>query len=355
MIKNIIVAFVLLSALTWGLTARAVPVHDLYLTTVPVSSQTSEERARILPKALLQVLVKVSGNKAVGSLAEIAQSMANAPQLVKQYSYLEPTEEHPNLCLRVIFDYQAVNTMLQHAGQAIWGMERPVLLVWVVQGDTKAPRLVAQDTHHDLLNALTHFANRRGVPLLFPILDLYDLTNVQADALWQGKINGVQQASKRYGDQPILMVRVAKQGYLWQGRWQLLIEDDEPVTWHTENANIQSMLLEGVDQVADALAKRFAVVNTREAPEAITLVVDDIEDVAHYTRVMHYLRRLTPVTRVEVEEMSPQQVRFSLAVKGGMGVLQGLLNQQSMLTPSKEVALDNSTTAEQVLRYHLQL
>ena len=331
----------------------AVPIHDLYLATVPVATQTSEERQRILPQALLQVLIKVSGNKSVGSLAMVAQKMADAADYVEQYRYLESTDKNATLRLRVIFDYRAVNSLLQHAGQSIWGVNRPVLLVWLVQGNADEPQLVAPDTHHDLLNALTHFAALRGVPLLFPILDLYDLSHVQAEAIWQGKVDGVQKASKRYGDQPILMVRVEQSGPQWLGRWQLVM-DDEPVTWRTHNIDLQLMLQEGIDQMADTLAKRFAVVNTHEDPEALILLVDDIKDVAHYTKVMHYLRQLTPVTRVEVEEISPQQVRFSLAVKGGMMVLQELLKQQSILRPSNDIALGNTTATEQVLRYHLQ-
>ena len=330
----------------------AVPLQNLYRTSVAVASQLPQERERVLAQALLQVLIKVSGNKSIASLTEITPQLVHAGQLLEQYSYERSKEDKQKLYLNVRFDSKAVNALLQQAGQAIWGAERPVLLVWLLQANTQGPNLITTDTAHAWLASLTHTAQLRGVPLLFPLGDLNDLSQLQLQAIWQGDGVRIKKASQRYGEQPILVVCIQQQANQWQGRWQLLLED-EAVTWHTQNARLTTLLELGMHRVADVLAQRYAVVNTQAEPETITLLVNHIKDVAHYTKVMHYLRQLTPVTRVEVEEVTPQQVRFSLAVKGGMVALENILRQQSILLPSNDTAMGNTEAMDNLLKYDL--
>ena len=347
-------SLVLVGFCLFALQAKAMPVHTLYQANLIVSSQTKSERERSLPRGLLQVLVRVSGNKRVGSLPEVASRMLEAYKFVECYSYQELKQADRTVWqLTVSYDPKAVNSLLQGAGQAIWGEDRPALLVWFVEGDANKPHLLAADTDpYEKLTSLMHYAELRGIPLLFPILDLYDLSRVDPHDVWQGKLTAVKKASRRYGDQPLLIVRVSKEEQLIKGRWLLVIEND-PVIWDTESTEMQTVLSEGVDYIANALAARYAVLSTQSAPENIRLVVDGVSNVKDYIAVMGRLRDLPAVTRVDVEEINPQEAHFILSFKGSITTLRDLLSQQNLLIPSNGAAKGDAETSEAVLRYHL--
>src|SRR5436190_1877219 len=64
----------------------------LYTGEAPVQSQDEAERARALPQALTQALVRVSGDGGIGADPALAPKLEQAPALMRQYSYRQVTE-----------------------------------------------------------------------------------------------------------------------------------------------------------------------------------------------------------------------------------------------------------------------
>src|SRR5438552_2170701 len=60
---------------------------ELYTADVPLTGQTAVERQRVMPTALQQALIKVTGNSAISSLKPIQDGLSQANDLVQSYNY----------------------------------------------------------------------------------------------------------------------------------------------------------------------------------------------------------------------------------------------------------------------------
>ncbi|MGE0372435.1 MAG: DUF2066 domain-containing protein, partial [Gammaproteobacteria bacterium] len=223
----------LLCALACAAGARAGEVEGLYETQVPVTGQREAERVDALRTAFRQVLVKVTGDRGAASHQRV-QALARSPLgYVQQYLYrpLPPdyapaaaADTAPTQMLWVRFDAQAVDLLLQQANEPVWGRMRPSTLVWLAVDDQGRRALAGNDTQPDLRRELEDQAEVRGVPLLFPLLDVEDQRRVNFADVWGGFDQEVRAASARYQSGAVLVGRVhrARSGD-WAGRWSLYL------------------------------------------------------------------------------------------------------------------------------------
>ncbi|HHJ80116.1 MAG TPA: DUF2066 domain-containing protein, partial [Candidatus Tenderia electrophaga] len=69
----------------WLSPAYALDIEGLYQAKVPVTGQTRAERLDLYPSALAQVIVKVTGDRAVPELPQLSGFIARAVSLVQQF------------------------------------------------------------------------------------------------------------------------------------------------------------------------------------------------------------------------------------------------------------------------------
>jgi hypothetical protein len=104
------------------LTCASVQAQSMYTGTVPVASQSAQERGEALKSALAQVVVNLTGgDKAVLARPDVAQAIANAANYVQQYQYTQDayatngtTPSRWSLVAR--FDSGAVNKLIADLG-----------------------------------------------------------------------------------------------------------------------------------------------------------------------------------------------------------------------------------------------
>ena len=338
--------------------ASALVLDDLYQASVPVADQSNYFRQLAITEALQQVLVKVSGNSAVASVDALRPRLEKAGGLVEQYSYVNESvqqadgEQKNNLYLKAKFDKKAVNKLLLDAGQAIWPEDRPALLVWFVVDENNERRLLGADNDDELLTLLTLKMQGRGVPVVYPLLDINDLQKITTMDVWAPFIKPVEQASQRYDSDGILLVRVAQIANKWETQWTLLLEGQR-MAWHESAADLQTALQQGANDIADSLSQRFAVLDTSSATDLneLTLVISQIQNVKQYAKVMRYLQSLAAVKSLQVMQLEPKQVILSLSVVGGIPALQQAIHLGRELQQDNEVT--DNTGENNILRYKL--
>ena len=335
MLKKLILTLVALGGLVF-LSAEAVPVKTLYQGNIPVANQSQQAFKQALPQAFVQVLQKVSGNAAVASLPAIQTQMSQANALVKSYRYVNQNNQ---LMLQVQFDSNAVKRSLRAANQAVWGDNRPLTLAWVVvQPNQAAPEILASDNDDPLAVTLNLAASNRGLPILLPMMDINDLNSVTSQDLISLDPQAIIQASKRYHASDILAGKVIQQANgTWEGEWMYVL-NNQYLRWQTQGPTAQDVLTDGVQRMSAELAARYAILQNSAMMVPVTIDVRNVDGLNDFAAVVKYLRALTPVDKVNVSNVDPNNISVKMMVVGGAEALQQALAQQQKLIPDSPAA-----------------
>lgn len=305
--------------------AFAVRVPGLYEAEVPVAGQQAEHRREAVETAMQRVLVKLTGDRNAGGQTALVPIIRNAEKYVQQYRYVEvPVEaagEGPgpgerSLKVRYRFDDINLNTALREAGVEIWSRERPATLVWLGMENDGVRRILVPEEHPEIFSLVGEKAQERGIVLVYPLFDLEDTSRLRASDIWGGFQRPVLEASRRYVPDVVLTGRVEPTAPgIWEGRWTAFI-GEETSSWSTEGSYPESVFNEGIDDLADLLARNYARGGGGDTG-TIRMKVVNISSVEQYARVLKYLQSLSPVTRVDVVQVSPGDVEFNLTAHGG--------------------------------------
>lgn len=334
-------------------TAQAAEVADLFSAEVPVVTQDSgAERERAIQLALAQVLVKATGRRDVPNLPVTANILRQASRMVEQYRYRdipkidvpapgaigagppgEAGQAPPAFNLWVAFDPQAVQQALEEAELPIWGTTRPIMLLWLAIQDGAQRYLVDPAVHMAVKSAAETAAANRGVPMVFPLMDLEDQGRIGVSEVWGNFSDSIMAASQRYRVDGVLVGRIHRDADgQWYGRWSLY-QNDGGVHWEESSRTLGQAVAAGIDVQADRLASRFAQVLSRTAQDQVRLVVYQVEDFNDYGRALKYLQSLNPVKSVLVAGVDADRVMFDLSLRGSRDGLRQVMGLGSVLAP----------------------
>jgi hypothetical protein len=317
--------FLLTAALLWlaSLAVQAAGGQDLFEAEVPVTSQQPAERSTAMQQALSEVLVRVTGQRELLRTGQVRPLLDDASRFVQQYRYFTvPDSTPPKLMLRVRFDGDGVRQALREQGVAYWGdTERPDTLVWLAVEERGRRYIVSAQDGTVARAQVQQAARQRGVPLLFPLMDLQDQAQVRFSDIQGGFFDRVLEASERYSPQAILIGRLnLSPSGSWVARWNLRVAGNT-TTWTDTDSQLTGVARAGIDNVADSLASRLAVTDSGTIGNQVSITVEDINTLAAYARVTNYLGSLTAVRQMQVVQVAGTSVDYDLQLNGS---LQGL-------------------------------
>lgn len=300
--------------------AQAIEVPDLYVADVYVTSETEQQRLSGARAGLLQVLVRVSGSQAVVDSPQVRSALRSPTRYYYQYSYRATDrtfqvgdEILPGRILRLSFEPNAVAGLLRDAGFPVWGSNRPSVLLWLAVRDASGRELLAEADNSPLKIALDEQARARGLPLMYPLLDLEDSARISEAEVWGAFLERIAAASERYNPDSILSGRIQQDpAGQWRASWAIRV-DGQWLRTEGAAASIQELLAEVIDQLADRLAERYAV---GSAKGEILLRIEDVRTAADYASVMSYLSGLSPVLDTSVTRVEGSDLELVLSTEG---------------------------------------
>lgn len=310
--------------------ASAVEVPGLYTAQVAIDQEQDDPRAAAYETALAVVLLRVSGGQVVDD-PELFEALFPSPA-----SYVVQFRPGPDDTLFVSFDGEAVEEVLRNAGQSLWGSDRPLTIIWLAVdwGGGERDILGATDDERDAYRSINRnrllrerildVAERRGLPVAFPLLDSEDLANVGFSDVWGGFDETILAASARYETNSVLIGRVDADG-VSLNRWTYLF-GPERRNWLGEPELVLS-------NVADMLAAEFAI-GGDEPLRSVRLNISGITSVSAYGDVQALLRDLNVIDSFSIVEVAGDRISFDVRAHGGSDRLaralrfEGLIEQE---------------------------
>jgi len=307
--------------------AVAVEMTSLYTVEVPLDPGNPNAQRDAYDEALRQVLVRVTGSSAVSESEDVATLFPNPARFVRQY------RPGPDDTLIVSLDGQAIERVLREAELTIWGSDRPLTVIWLaVDWGLGDREIVAADDpdrppgdgrsidrNQILRERVQAVAERRGLPIAFPLMDVEDLRNIGFIDIWGGFDEPLIEASNRYGAESILVGRIRP-------------DDPQPPrwTWYFEDQRFgwPGQPEEAIEQLADALAARDAISGSREI-ETIRVTISGIDSVAAYGEVQRYMENLRVAQRLVVHSAAGDSITYDVGVQGGAQRLESVMSISS--------------------------
>jgi len=315
--------------------AQATRVDGLYTAEVPLVRNTAAGRADGFSEALAAVLVKVTGQEILPE--DKAGRLGNAAALVQQYRAIKGQR------IEVSFDPAALRRQLDAAELPVWSAERPAVMIWLAIDEGQGRRSVlgtagefslasSADEYRGTLYAT---ADARGLPIILPLLDGEDLSNVSTSDVWGGFGDVLLEASRRYSADVTLVGRLRQAGAQGaQVRWSLFVAGSQTLEWVGD-------LAAGPRVTADILGKELATFAAETG--AITLTVRDIYTLDDYARVLNYLRSLAIVEQVSVARVIGGAVEFSVTARSDSERLDRDIRRDRLLTPWSDTSAPAAT------------
>lgn len=298
----------------------AVELKELYQFRVQVNSQAPSERQQALQEALQATLLKLSGDSQLENHPLVDQALRNVRDYVVQYGY----QQDEQLWLWVQFDQPQVDRLIQQAGSGIWSNLRPLLLVWLVAEDDDLSRqLLGADSEAIVVQQLRNAAQRRGLPIQLPLLDLNDSMTVSVIDVWARFMDTISFASARYSPDGIVVARfyrtdpsmvTEQQPERWSGDWTLHIGE---LRWSgTVRAMDRSELgALVIRDVTDELAARYRIGSESETLQEWNVTIDALTSLEKTIAAEQLLAAMPAVLDVQLVRYNGRSAQYQLRLQ----------------------------------------
>jgi hypothetical protein len=315
--------------LIFTLPAYAVRVNSIYQADVLVSSQNAPKE-QVIQQGFEKVLIKVSGKTNVLDNPALKSQLKKAATLVQEYGY---STINSQTFFTVKFDSDGVNQMLRDTGVPIWGLNRPLITVWAEnETPTQNPEVISNDSSDDIKMLLQEASHDRGIPVLFPMMDLSEINQVSVNDVKTFTIPNLVNAAKRYDGDAILVMRVFPETNGFSAQARLVLGSDS-WDWKISGKN-KSELMHGImDNVADTLSTRYSTVVTNSVQTELMLKITGITQQSDLADVLQYIQRINSVGDVEPSQIAGSEVTLKISMRGTRQALVQAIALDKKLTP----------------------
>ena len=364
----ILLLFVIIDLITL-FPAQAVEVNDIYQASVAVNSQTSRDRTFALKKALAAVMLKVGGEKSVLENDLLKKALKNHQLYLNQYRYQNKTVRVENntdstvltknkqLFLLASFNEDKINQLFQQANLPLWGSLRPQVLLWLIDENGFKRTIMSNSTDSALPYMVNNFSEQRGLPIMMPLMDLTDASQIKLSDIWGRFEQPVREASARYFAEAIVVMRISDSslkvsepvvtqddglaaepldcGILCQQEKEPLVLDWSLITSKQTfsqqyyGKDRQTLLTLGLADITEVIYQHYALSTTSN--NSFVIDVANIDSLKTYVRVFQFLTDLSAVKSVTLLNAKGESRRFELQLLGSPEALLASLKLDKQL------------------------
>lgn len=331
--------------------SQAAVVEDLYTIELAVADQTTAQRLEVFKQAFRDVIVKVSGSVNALELPAMSQPLKSSSRYVHQYRYItrkggaEDGFDGGQLFLSVAFNQDAIENLLRSHDIPVWGKERPSTLLLISYHVNKSTSIVSSDTRPAIVEELDALARLKGVPVLFPLLDLEDRVLFGVKDIINPDTDKISMAAARYAPDAVLVGQISgRAGKGWQGKWQVQFSN-QTFNWAFKAGSRQDVMNQAVTRLAQTLAKEYALESFATVEEEVLLTVDHMTELGDHIKVLSYLQSLDAIEIARLVLITEDKVTYRLKLRNSSEDMSRLIALSSVLEqlelPQVNVATDD--------------
>lgn len=308
----------------------AVEVEGLYQATITVESRNNEaERRRAFSEAMREVLTKVSGLSETINSSSVRRALNNPEPYVESWraqanlvpvnAEAQVSELREVIAIEVNFYESEIQRLLDENNMPIWPANRPETLIWMVVQDELSERQIINNNSPEnaaRITALQKVADARGLPLLFPLLDLEDQLRLNVNSLWDLDEAAILNASQRYQAESILALRIyrslsgevlAKSLYFFR----------DNVFSYEEFELSEDFISGSINLASDKLSQYFSVlISGTDNNVIINMQIDDIDSPEDYAALLTYLNTLEGVNSFQLTRVTGSSLYLEMLTGG---------------------------------------
>jgi hypothetical protein len=372
MFKTSILLLIVIASFLPFTAIEAVEVKDLYQASVTLNSRNNADKVIALKEALAAVLLKVGGNKSVLDNNIIKKALADYSLYLNQYRYqlktiqaTKPIEDNQTqakqLFLLASFNEDKINQLFQQADLAIWGRLRPQVLLWLVDEDGLTRSIISNSTNSNLPFIVNDFSDQRGLPIMMPLMDLTDLSDIALSDIWGRFEQPVREASSRYFAEAIVVMRMSNSSLLayeaemgvevdpnncgvpciqknsktqkytldWSLLGSSLKGEQNKFTQQYQGSERKKLLQQGLADITELIYQYYALSTTSN--NDFIIEVANIDSLAIYVDVFEFLTNLSAVKSVTLMNAKGASRRFKLELLGSSDALVASLKLNKQL------------------------
>jgi hypothetical protein len=343
--RRLLRMFLLVSSALFCSGVQAVEVDNLYRVDIAVKDRGGDSMSKAQLAAFKQVLIRIGGTAGVLENPLIKAQLSKTENYMLQFGYLESEDA----VVRIEFDSARINRLLRQANEGVWGNRRPLVMLWLAKEKDGERTILADSSHSSLPGLIKSTSERRGLPVLLPLMDLDDAMQVSVSDIWGRFQQPLSQASARYAADAQVSAKLFQQGETWVIDWQLVtLPDNKPLadTVTSKLSGELERIVPGmVDQLADQFAAIYAVAGGSLESDELTITVTNVEQPDIYVKVMRQLASLTQVSSVEVVSFNGSNAVFKLGLLGDPASVLSALELDEHLVP----LVDEQSSSEEVI------
>lgn len=324
-----------------GLNVQAAQVENLYSVEIAVPDQTTSVRLDAFKQAFRDVIVKISGSDEALKNPGLARPLKSSSRYVLQFHYqlrkpdiadsADQASANEQLFLLVSFNPDAVESLLRNNNISIWGNQRPSTLLLISSAPKGAAQLVSDDSTPELVTALEKQARKRGLPVLFPLMDLEDRQQFSVQDVLQKNLQNLSVAAARYAPDALLVGRlIGSADSKWQGAW-LAQFSGKRFDWTFTAATRDSVLDQAMTHLARLLASEYALQSGNGVEQDVLLNVDQVATLQDHVRVLAYLKSLDVVASARLVLIDGARASYRLKMRNSSDDLSRLIGLSSVL------------------------
>ena len=353
--KTIAFASLCLLLTSLSATGRAAESHEdrLYRVDQQVLDQSGENRRLAAQDALLTVLSRLTGLASIPRSGVVNAALKSPGRYYNKFDYVRSQGRDRSaqmLNIRFTFQTESVLALVRQAGLPIWWTNRPQTVVWVVVDEPGQRRILGADDSSSLVQGLLAQADRRGLPVALPLMDLDDSVLVSVSDVWGKFTDALNVASARYGAAQYLIGRFRVQEILgerfYSGEWQLmkvqagenplnLLKANKPNAFVAAGVRgfqaqkIAGVARSAVDLATTSLAEEYAIFSRDRQNHLIR--VSGLDNLQSYSKLVVYLQDFEFIERVDVLALQDDVISLQILSSATLERLVTLLAMEGRL------------------------
>lgn len=295
---------------------NAVEVDNIYVGKILVTDRTQQTRVKAHRWAIEQVIVKVTGNRDILENDTIKREVRlRTANYIKSFTF--EVDQQNRTFLVDEFDQQKIDGLLRSVGASIWGLRRPETLLWLVIEEGINRQIVTSNVFPQLSELLLQSADNRGLPIVLPEQD--ETHDVYTSDIWAKFDHVVSIASAPFNADHYVMARMFVEVLDGQENWVLdfqLMEDRQIMHKAIFRGEQFDVIRQMVNELGDYFAGQYSIKSEVLGQKSISMTVENITHIRDLVAVEGYLKKLPPVSKLELTQVGKTEALFTLHLSG---------------------------------------